>query len=169
MQKDPSKKISSVSAGSLARPALAEPRPHARAALVQRGFTRWQPGARRADERVAKTGIIPDAREDRLQGNRSRLPSASNTEFAFNRLLHRERPRAGRRVVAGARAGARGFDRTHHRVARRREEGDHSLYNSTSPAQRRVVFGKSKDEIKAIAVQGAQWIKDRLPKLNARK
>ncbi|MGA2852790.1 MAG: 2-isopropylmalate synthase, partial [Verrucomicrobiota bacterium] len=39
------------------------------------------------------------------------------------------------------------------------------LYNSTSPAQRRVVFGKSKDEIKAIAVNGAQWIKDRLPRL----
>lgn len=28
------------------------------------------------------------------------------------------------------------------------------LYNSTSPAQRRVVFGKSQDEIKAIAVNG---------------
>jgi len=39
------------------------------------------------------------------------------------------------------------------------------LYNSTSPAQRRVVFGKSKEEIKAIAVNGAQWIKDRLPRL----
>jgi 2-isopropylmalate synthase len=39
------------------------------------------------------------------------------------------------------------------------------LYNSTSPAQRRVVFGKSKDEIKAIAVNGAQLIKDRLPRL----
>jgi 2-isopropylmalate synthase len=39
------------------------------------------------------------------------------------------------------------------------------MYNSTSPAQRRVVFGKSKDEIKAIAVQGAKLIKDRLPKL----
>ena len=39
------------------------------------------------------------------------------------------------------------------------------LYNSTSPAQRRVVFGKSKDEIKAIAVQGAKWIQERLPRL----
>jgi 2-isopropylmalate synthase len=39
------------------------------------------------------------------------------------------------------------------------------LYNSTSPAQRRVVFGKSKDEIKAIAVQGAKLIKERLPRL----
>ena len=39
------------------------------------------------------------------------------------------------------------------------------LYNSTSPAQRRVVFGKSKDEIKAIAVRAAKWIKERLPRL----
>ena len=39
------------------------------------------------------------------------------------------------------------------------------LYNSTSPAQRRVVFGKSKDEIKAIAVNGAKMIKDRLHRL----
>jgi 2-isopropylmalate synthase len=39
------------------------------------------------------------------------------------------------------------------------------MYNSTSPAQRRVVFGKSKDEIKAIAVKGAQMIKDRLHRL----
>jgi 2-isopropylmalate synthase len=40
------------------------------------------------------------------------------------------------------------------------------MYNSTSPAQRRVVFGKSKDEIKAIAVNGARMIKDRLHRLN---
>ena len=39
------------------------------------------------------------------------------------------------------------------------------MYNSTSPAQRRVVFGKSKEEIKAIAVKGAQLIKDRLHRL----
>src|ERR1019366_8629431 len=39
------------------------------------------------------------------------------------------------------------------------------MYNSTSPAQRRVVFGKSKDEIKAIAVNGARMIKDRLHRL----
>ncbi|MCW5559959.1 MAG: 2-isopropylmalate synthase, partial [Verrucomicrobiae bacterium] len=39
------------------------------------------------------------------------------------------------------------------------------LYNSTSPAQRRVVFGKSREEIKAIAVQGARWIQERLHRL----
>ena len=39
------------------------------------------------------------------------------------------------------------------------------LYNSTSPAQRRVVFGMSKEQIVEVAVRGAQWIKDRLPRL----
>jgi 2-isopropylmalate synthase len=42
------------------------------------------------------------------------------------------------------------------------------MYNSTSPAQRRVVFGKSKDEIKAIAVNGARMIKDRLHRLTSK-
>ena len=39
------------------------------------------------------------------------------------------------------------------------------MYNSTSPAQRRVVFKKSKEEIKALAVHGVQMIKDRLHRL----
>ena len=34
------------------------------------------------------------------------------------------------------------------------------LYNSTSTVQREQVFKKSRDEIKAIAVQGAQWVRD---------
>ncbi len=33
------------------------------------------------------------------------------------------------------------------------------LYNSTSVVQREQVFGKSKDQIKALAVQGAKWVK----------
>ncbi len=33
------------------------------------------------------------------------------------------------------------------------------LYNSTSVVQREQVFAKSKDEIKAMAVQGAKWVK----------
>src|ERR1017187_10802120 len=39
------------------------------------------------------------------------------------------------------------------------------LYNSTSPAQRRVVFGMSKEEIVHVAVRGAKWIQERLPRL----
>jgi 2-isopropylmalate synthase len=34
------------------------------------------------------------------------------------------------------------------------------LYNSTSAVQRQQVFKKSRDEIKAIAVQGAEWVRD---------
>lgn len=33
------------------------------------------------------------------------------------------------------------------------------LYNSTSPAQRRIVFGLEKPEVMALAVQGTKWIK----------
>ncbi len=39
------------------------------------------------------------------------------------------------------------------------------LYNSTSPAQRRVVFGMSKEQIKQVAVRGATLIQERLPRL----
>jgi 2-isopropylmalate synthase len=39
------------------------------------------------------------------------------------------------------------------------------LYNSTSPAQRRYVFGMEKEDIVKVAVRGAQWIKDRIKRL----
>jgi 2-isopropylmalate synthase len=41
------------------------------------------------------------------------------------------------------------------------------MYNSTSPAQRKYVFGKSKEEIIIVAVNGAQLIKDRLHRLTS--
>src|SRR5690606_3806517 len=34
------------------------------------------------------------------------------------------------------------------------------IYNSTNPAQRRIVFGLSRDEIKAIAVNAAQIVRE---------
>ena len=39
------------------------------------------------------------------------------------------------------------------------------LYNSTSPAQRRIVFGKEKPEIVKIAVDGATWVKKHAERL----
>jgi 2-isopropylmalate synthase len=93
------------------------------------------------------------------------FPSASNTEFAFNRLLI-EKGHAPDDVWLQVLVQAREdlIERTVESLIGAKRAIIH-LYNSTSPAQRRVVFGKSKDEIKAIAVQGAQWIKDRLPRL----
>jgi 2-isopropylmalate synthase len=37
------------------------------------------------------------------------------------------------------------------------------LYNSTNPLQRRVTFGKSKEEMKAIAVDGTKLVKELVP------
>ncbi len=93
------------------------------------------------------------------------FPSASNTEFAFNRLLI-EKGHAPDDVWLQVLVQAREdlIERTVESLIGAKKVVIH-LYNSTSPAQRRVVFGKSKDEIKAIAVQGAKWIKDRLHRL----
>jgi 2-isopropylmalate synthase len=93
------------------------------------------------------------------------FPSASNTEFDFNRLLI-EKNHAPDDVWLQVLVQAREdlIERTVQSLIGAKKVIIH-LYNSTSPAQRRVVFGKSKEEIKNIAVQGAKWIKERLPRL----
>jgi len=93
------------------------------------------------------------------------FPSASNTEFAFNRLLI-EKGHAPDDVWLQVLVQAREdlIERTIESLVGAKKAIIH-LYNSTSPAQRRVVFGKSKKEIVEVAVRGAQWIKDRLLKL----
>jgi 2-isopropylmalate synthase len=93
------------------------------------------------------------------------FPSASNTEFAFNRLLI-EKGHAPDDVWLQVLVQAREdlIERTVESLVGAKKAIIH-LYNSTSPAQRRVVFAKSKKEIVEVAVRGAQWIKDRLPKL----
>ena len=93
------------------------------------------------------------------------FPSASNTEFAFNRRLieeYRIPDDVTIQVLVQAREDL--IERTFQSLVGARRVIIH-LYNSTSPAQRRVVFGKSRDEIKAIAVQGARWIQERLHRL----
>lgn len=93
------------------------------------------------------------------------FPSASNTEFTFNRRLIEEKRAPDdvwMQVLVQAREDL--IERTVESLIGAKRVIIH-MYNSTSPAQRRVVFGKSKDEIKAIAVKGAQMIKDRLHRL----
>jgi 2-isopropylmalate synthase len=93
------------------------------------------------------------------------FPSASNTEFTFNRRLIEER-RAPDDVWLQVLVQAREdlIERTFESLAGARKAVIH-LYNSTSPAQRRVVFGMSKEEILHVAVRGAKWIQERLPLL----
>src|SRR5579862_1357364 len=76
------------------------------------------------------------------------FPSASNTEFDFNRRLIEDR-RAPDDVWLQVLVQAREdlIERTFDSLAGAKRAIIH-LYNSTSPAQRRVVFGMTKDEIK---------------------
>jgi len=93
------------------------------------------------------------------------FPSANNTEFTFNRRLieeHRAPDDVWLQVLVQAREDL--IERTFESLVGAKKTIIH-LYNSTSPAQRRVVFGKTKDQIIQVAVHGAQMIKDRLPRL----
>src|SRR4051812_3188288 len=93
------------------------------------------------------------------------FPSASNTEFTFNRRLIEEN-RAPADVWLQVLVQAREdlIERTFESLVGAKKAIIH-LYNSTSPAQRRVVFGMSKEEIINVAVRGANLIKERLPRL----
>ena len=93
------------------------------------------------------------------------FPSASNTEFAFNRRLieeNRAPDDVWLQVLVQAREDL--IERTVESLVGAKKAIIH-LYNSTSPAQRRVVFGMSKAQIIQVAVRGANWIKERLPRL----
>ncbi len=93
------------------------------------------------------------------------FPSASKTEFAFNRRLiedQRAPDDVWLQVLVQAREDL--IERTVESLVGAKRAIIH-LYNSTSPAQRRVVFGKSKKEIIEVAIRGATWIKERLSRL----
>lgn len=93
------------------------------------------------------------------------FPSASNTEFEFNRRLIEENripDDVTIQVLVQAREDL--IERTVESLIGAKRAIIH-LYNSTSPAQRRVVFGLEKEAVKAMAIRGAQWIQERLPRL----
>ncbi|CAA6692596.1 MULTISPECIES: 2-isopropylmalate synthase [unclassified Lentimonas] len=99
------------------------------------------------------------------------FPSASDTEFNFIRRLVEEK-RIPEDVTLQVLVQAR-----EHLIRRTFEslEGVPNaivhLYNSTSPLQRRVTFNKSKEQIKQIAIEGAELIKSlvsTLPGTNVR-
>jgi len=93
------------------------------------------------------------------------FPAASNTEFEFmRRLIEGERIPDDVTIQVLVQAREDLIERTVQSLIGAKRAIIH-LYNSTSPAQRRLVFGLEKPEIVKIAVRGTQWIKDRLPRL----
>ncbi len=93
------------------------------------------------------------------------FPAASNTEFAFMRRLI-EDGRIPEDVTVQVLVQAREdlIERTFESLQGVRRAIVH-LYNSTSPAQRRIVFGLEKPQIVEMARKGARWIKERISKL----
>jgi 2-isopropylmalate synthase len=93
------------------------------------------------------------------------FPAASNTEYEFiRRLIDENRIPDDVTIQVLVQAREELIERTVQSLVGVKSAIIH-LYNSTSPAQRRVVFGLEKPEIVTIAKRGTQWIKDRLPKL----
>ncbi len=94
------------------------------------------------------------------------FPAASNTEFEFTRRLIEENlipDDVTVQVLVQARREL--IERTAQALQGSKRAIIH-LYNSTSPAQRRIVFGLHKAAILDIAVQGTRAVKDNLPVLS---
>ena len=98
--------------------------------------------------------------------SRSRgFPSAAQTEFDFARKLIDDQlvpDGVALQVLTQAREHLirRSFE-----SLQGAEKAIVHVYNSTSPLQRRVTFGMSKEEIKNIAVEGVRLVKKLLPEL----
>ena len=87
------------------------------------------------------------------------FPSASDTEFNFiRRLVDEKRIPADVTLQVLVQAREHLIRRTFESLEGTSKAIVH-LYNSTSPVQRRVTFNKTKDEIKAIAVEGTRLVK----------
>ncbi len=88
------------------------------------------------------------------------FPAASGTEFEFIRRLieeHRIPEDVTIQVLVQARKDQ--IEETIRSLVGVKRVIIH-LYNSTSPAQRKIVFGLEKPEIVAMAVQGAKWVRE---------
>src|ERR1700704_4600283 len=97
------------------------------------------------------------------------FPSASNTEFTFNRRLieeNRAPDDVWLQVLVQAREDL--IERTIESLVGAKKAIIH-MYNSTSPAQPRVVFTLSTKKLIGRAVRGAKLIYERLPRLKGTK
>ncbi|SVE64416.1 uncharacterized protein METZ01_LOCUS517270, partial [marine metagenome] len=94
------------------------------------------------------------------------FPSAAQTEFDFARkLIDEDRVPVGVALQVLTQAREHLIRRTFESLKGAKKAIVH-VYNSTSPLQRRVTFGMSKEQIKQIAVDGVKLVRDLLPELD---
>ena len=90
------------------------------------------------------------------------FPSSAETEFIFvRRLIEDNRIPEDVTIQVLVQAREDLIERTFQSLLGVKRVIIH-VYNSTSPAQRRVVFGLDKPGIVQVATRGVQWIKDRV-------
>ncbi|MBG31283.1 MAG: 2-isopropylmalate synthase [Opitutae bacterium] len=93
------------------------------------------------------------------------FPSAAQTEFDFTRkLIEEDRIPEDVSIQVLTQAREHLIRRTIESLQGAKKAIVH-VYNSTSPLQRRVTFGMSKEQIKQIAVDGVRLVRDSLPEL----
>jgi 2-isopropylmalate synthase len=93
------------------------------------------------------------------------FPSAAQTEFDFARkLIDENRVPEGVSLQVLTQAREHLIRRTFESLKGAKSAIIH-LYNSTSPLQRKVTFGMTKEEIKKIAVDGVKLVRNLLPEL----
>ncbi len=93
------------------------------------------------------------------------FPSASDTEFTFiRRLIEENRIPDDVTIQVLVQAREELIERTFESIRGAKKAIVH-LYNSTSPLQRRIVFGLEKPEIIAIATRSTRLIKEWVPRL----
>ncbi|MBE6011814.1 2-isopropylmalate synthase [Anaeropeptidivorans aminofermentans] len=88
------------------------------------------------------------------------FPAASETEFAFARKLIEDHIIPDDVTVQVLTQAREHIIRKTFEALEGVNKAVVHLYNSTSTLQRKVVFGKSKEEIKALAVEGAKLVKN---------
>ena len=93
------------------------------------------------------------------------FPSAAQTEFDFARkLIDENRVPEGVSLQVLTQAREHLIRRTFESLKGAKSAIIH-LYNSTSPLQRKVTFGMTKEEIKKIAIDGVKLVRNLLPEL----
>ncbi|SVB63926.1 uncharacterized protein METZ01_LOCUS216780, partial [marine metagenome] len=94
------------------------------------------------------------------------FPSAAQTEFDFARkLIDEDRVPDGVAIQVLTQAREHLIRRTIESLKGAKKAIVH-VYNSTSPLQRRVTFGMSREQIKQIAVDGVKLVRELLPELD---
>jgi hypothetical protein len=137
---------------------VAQPPDHPSADLDEHRSPRRQPGPLRTHERRPQVADVPQARGDRLQGDRSRFPSASQTDFDFVRQLIENGEIPDDVTIEVLSQAREHLIRRTMESSRRRRVIVH-IYNATSPVFRETVFGMSKDEVRQLAVDSVMLVK----------